>query len=221
MRMTLDDMRTRLNRPIPASYTSFLAANTDLAFHDSLASPAEICALNLNARALSGPRPTDQGFVLLCRDGDYYLIVTDDQGDHLYDWSHETAELTAVDGTPLQLLAELAACPIADDVASSGFWMCRTDYPSQAILEPITFRELQVAARGIAGAELFEAMEATNPFTQEVMRLETPGICFTDSAGDTVTLRLLEGNLLSHEEPDTVADQVALLAQALRCRIVR
>lgn len=221
MRITLEDMRRRLKRPIPTSYTSFLAVATGLAIHDSLASPAEICALNLNAHALSSPRPTDQGFVLLRRDGDYYLIVTDDQGDRLYDWSHETADITEVDGTPMQLLTELAALPIAQKEPGSGFEMFRTDYSSQAILDPVTFRELQVAARRIAGAELFEAMEATNPFTQEKMRIETPGIFFIDPAGEQVTLSLLEGCLYSDEEPDTVADQIALLAQALRCRIVR
>lgn len=217
MHITLDEMSRRLGRSIPESYREFIESGPS-GYERTLADPAEICALNLAARAVGSSGPTTYGFVLYGQDGDYYLLSDGDDSGPLYSWSHETSEITRSDLDANALLNELAVTP-TPKLDPDCLVLSRVEPYTQSMLCPIDPRELPAAAEGIPNVAAFEYSEGVNPFTQEPMRFYTPGIEVAIEGREPLILRLADGCLFCTEVQKPLPAQVTILAKRLDAHV--
>ena len=219
MRINLNEMSRRLGRTIPEGYRAFIESSPSSRYEGTLADPAEICALNLAARAMGPSGPTTYGFVLYGQDGDYFLLRDGDDSGSLHSWSHETQEIARAASDADALLHELSAIPIPD-LEPQSLVLSRVERCTQSMLCPIDPHELQAAADGIPGVSVFEYTESVNPFTQEPIRFHTPGIEVAVEGGQPLILRLVDGCLSCNDLEGPVPDQVNVLANRLRARVL-
>jgi hypothetical protein len=218
MRIDLNEMRRRLNRPIPGLYREFIESSSSNRYEGTLADPAEICSLNL-AAALIGPSgPTAHGFVLYGQDGDYYVLCDGDDSGALHSWSHETSQVSRADADAKTLLNALAETPIPD-VEVNSLVLSRIEPHTQSMLSPIEPHELPSAAHGVPNAIPFEHLEYVNPFTKEPFSLEVPGIELTLEGREPLILRLSDGCLYGTGIPNPLPEQVHVIARRLGAHI--
>src|SRR5262245_45408340 len=111
MRIDLEDMERRLIRAIPPHYRAFVADRSLSDLGPTLAAPAELAALNLEQRAEGADGPTEFGFVLYCSDGDCLLLRDGDDSGMVYEWSHETREISGREFHVSDLLKRLSSIP--------------------------------------------------------------------------------------------------------------
>jgi hypothetical protein len=193
-------------------YRHFIESGPSSRHERTLADPAEICALNLAARAVGSSGPTTYGFVLYGQDGDYYLLRDGDDSGSLYSWSHETREITRSDSDANALLNVLAATP-TPELEADCLVLSRVEPYTQSMLCPIDTGELSAAAEGIPNVAAFEYSEGINPFTQELIRFHTPGIAVAIEGGEPLILRLADGCLFCPEVQKPLPAQVQMLAK--------
>ncbi len=219
MHIDLDEMSQRLGRPVPELYRAFIECTAAAQYQGTLADPAEICALNLAAaRAVGSPGPTTYGLVLYGQDGDYYLLSDADHSGALYSWSHETSEITRSDAQAKALLEELAATRIPE-LDTDCVVLSRVEPCSQAMLCPIDPRELAAATEGIPNVVAFDSIEGTNPFTQEPIRLDSPGIEIAVEGCEPLVLELVDGYLLCNEVQSRLPEQLLVVAKRLGAHV--
>jgi len=216
VRMTLEDVFSRLGRSVPAEYESFVRLKGIGTLHASLAAPAEVCARNLEERALDASGPTSYGFVLCGRgDGNFFVLCDEMDGKLARVWSHEARTLTDTAVRATELLEELAETPIPEVTTKPGnYVLSRVNPSSQAILEPINPEELLNVTRVLAGLEYFDQLQGKNPFTNEAIHLNVTGLALS---GREARLDLKAGALLTRNCGSEDFEQVARLADYLGC----
>jgi hypothetical protein len=218
MRIDLNEVSRRLGKAIPEPYRRFIESCEASRYEQTLADPAEICALNLGESASDPSGPTAHGFLLYGEDGNFYLIRDSDESGALYYWSHEGRELVATASNADELFKQLAATPIPDLDAQS-LALSRVEPWTQAILKPIHPHELPLAAGGMPNVTAFDYTEHINPFTGKPHRIHTPGLWVNREPMEPLLLRLSHGCLHCIDAPRPLPDQVQLLAKRLSARI--
>jgi len=218
VRLTLEDVSSRLGRSVPGEYESFVRFKGIDNLHDSLAAPAEVCARNLEERVLDASGPTSYGFVLCGRgDGDFFVLCDEVDGKFARVWSHEVRTLTATAVRATELLEELAGTPIPEVTTEpSNYVLSRVVPASQAILEPINPEDLLSVTRVLGGLEFFDQLQGENPFTKEAMHLSVTGLAFS---GRKARLDLSAGALLTRNCGSQDLEQVTRLADYLGCTV--
>jgi len=219
MRLTLEEVASRLGRAIPAEYESFVRIKGIDTLHASQAAPAEICARNLEERALNESGPTSLGFVLCGRgDGDSFVLPDGVTDGLALVWSHESRGLTESAVPARELLEELASTPIPEVLLESGdYVLSRVEPASQAVLDPVTPHQLQEAARALGRLEYFDELQGENPFTREPFRIKASGLAL---AGREARLDLSAGALMTRNCGVDELDLVARLADYLGCFVL-
>jgi hypothetical protein len=219
MHIDFEEMNRRLGRPIPQLYREFIESGPSSRYEETLADLAEICALNLAARAVQPSGPTTYGFVLYGQDGDYYLLRDGDDSGSLYSWSHETRDISLVHSDAQGLLNELATTPIPT-VEPDCVILSRVEPYTQSMLFPIEFSELPAAADGIPDVAAFEYSEAMHPLTNELIQFYSPGIVVAIEGREPLLLRLIDGYLLCDEIQKPLPEQVFIVAQRLSAHVL-
>jgi hypothetical protein len=106
---TVADLIRRLGiSTCPRRYLDFVAEVGSVNLEGTLASPEEICALNLSSRARELPGPNDRHFLIYREDGDCWILPPDNARDAVLQWSHETHRVRATTTTSRDALTGLA-----------------------------------------------------------------------------------------------------------------
>jgi hypothetical protein len=220
---TVEDLIQRLDiLTCPRRYSDFVAEVGSVKVEGTLASPAEICALNLSCRACDAPAPNDRYFLLWREDGDYWILPRDDARDAVLRWSHETHRVRATAITSRDALIRLAASFSPVPTADGECLMISRIVPyTQSMLDPIMLSQLHAAATAVIGASVHEFAEMTNPFTGEPCRIRRPGVSIRLAQGKRVFFDLSDGRLYCNNAPLETPPEVGNLAAKLSARVSR
>jgi hypothetical protein len=206
----------------PRRYSDFVAEVGGAKLEGTLASPAEICALNLSSRAREAPAPNGRYFLLFRQDGDYWILPRDDARDAVLRWSHETHRVSATTitskGALMGLAASLSPVPVAD---GECLMISRVVPYTQSMLDPIVLSQLHTAAAALDGATVFEFAEVTNPFTGEPRRIRRPGVRIRLAQRKRMFFVLSDGHLYCNDAPRVTPRGVGGLAAKLAARVSR
>lgn len=220
MRIDLANVEQLVGRAVPADYRAFVAGRSLEDLERTAAAPAEIAAINLEQRAEGADGPTRFGFALYSSDGDCLLVRDGDESGTVFEWSHETRDITPRDFHVSELLEKLSTLSIAEiDAEDPTVIISRATPWSQSILDPIHFSELVAVAAGIPGASCFEYLESTDPFTREPLRFDVPGVCIELASSQPLVLKLQHGRLSDQIEVRPVPELVCRLADRLKAGV--
>jgi hypothetical protein len=220
MRIDLAHMEHRLGRAIPLHYREFVGTRSLEGLELTAAAPAEIAALNMEQLAAGADGPRRFGFALYSSDGDCLLVRDGDDSGMVFEWSHETRDISAREFHVSELLEKLAALPIAQIEAEDPTVVISRVTPwSQSILDPIHFSELAVAAAEVPEASCFGCLESANPFTSQPMRFEVPGLRIELPASEPILLKLEHGRLTEQVELRPIPEPLRSLARRLKAQV--
>lgn len=220
MRIDLANMERLVGRAVPSHYRAFVAGRSLEGLEFTAAAPAEIAALNLEQRAEGADGPTRFGFALYSSDGDCLLVRDGDESGKVFEWSHETRDITPREFNVSELLEKLSMLSVAEiDGEDPTVVISRVAPWSQSILDPIRVSELAAIVAGIPGASCFEYLESTNPFTCKPMRFEVPGVRIEVTSSEPLLLRLQHGRLSEQIELRPIPKLVHALARRLKAGV--
>jgi hypothetical protein len=220
VQIDLDQLSLRLGRPVPRLYVEFVGRCCLEDLSTSLASPAAICAVNLEARKDVPAKIARTSFFLYQQDTGDYFLMKDEQPKRIYSWSHENEETSSTDIDPADLLNELSHVSTPELTVDSGlFVVSRTKPWSHSMLEPITQAEMADAAADLYDVKCFDHVVAQNPFTSQPMRIETPGVAFEAPNAKRFVFHLRHGRLTCHGGGFPLPQSVRAFAARLRAHI--
>lgn len=216
-RVDVGDIERVLGTRVPTLYSSFASVRGAGALAGTLASPAQLCALNLAERVRDPSGPAGKGFLLLDQDGDFLLLRAEDE--YCWHWSHETREVESTEIRADELLQHLASVAIplieGEDTAVLTRALCWT----QSILHPIRKDELIALARELPWLDSFDRIQTVNPFTGEALYFDVCGARVATEDGEDVLLKLIDGGLRIEFTPHPLPPRVAEVAARLGCHV--
>jgi len=220
MQIDLAKMAKLVGRPLPSHYRTFVAGRSLDSLESTAAAPAEIAALNLEQRSAGADGPTRFGFALYSSDGDCLLVPYGDESGKVFEWSHETRDITPRDFHISELLEKLATLCVAEiDADDPTVVISRVAPWSQSILDPIHVSELAAVAAAIPGTSCFEYIESANPFTHKPIRFDVPGVSIELASSEPLLLKLQHGRLSEEIELRPIPELVRSVARHLKAGV--
>jgi hypothetical protein len=119
--MNLQELSERLGQKVPSTYSEFVLRGGPRRLDGTAASPAAVCAVNLEARAIVSAALAREGFFIFrLETGDLLLLEEADGKASIMEWSHETGDVYLLRESPEAVLAGLAQVSIADSSESGA-----------------------------------------------------------------------------------------------------
>lgn len=173
----LSELESRLNGVLPADYRAYVQTKPAATLAKQGFDPKTLLILNLELHRLPRYEESNRRFFLNgdgC--GNYYFVDLLGDPSKVLLWAHDPPGIEDPDCCLLDFLRDSEQTNRIDLPVERGcLWLCRTPTHAESILDPISLDEWIDAVRCTDGLEYQGYREGKNPFTGEVIRVETPG----------------------------------------------
>lgn len=196
MKFDLDDLERLCPCDIPDEYIEYVEASKPSDLTKRGFDPKTLCVLNLQLREWDREGWTKDRFFLTGDGlGNYYFISTKGETDVKL-WCHDPP---GIDDQGQNLESFLASViqndPIIRSLRPKTICIARTEIIGESILEPISLAEWQQAIAACEGVRYLGVRIGRNPFTDEEMRFDAPGLAVADVDEKAVNLQLSSGRV--------------------------
>jgi hypothetical protein len=211
----LGEVEVRLGGPVPGAYRELAEVEPEFLVERGF-DPKTLLVLNLQLRCWEHVDSQAKFFLNGDGCGNYYFTELAVEAERVLLWSHDPPGIEDPDyRLPAYLRESDQECRVDFPVRSGTLYICRSALYGESILEPIGLAEWVAAVEATAGITHVGYREGRNPFTDETIRVDSPGLALiAGSNRPSVSFHYGRAELEDRPDHRAIAQQLAKSLQA-------